>query len=106
MKTPLEILRRYPTHDGTLWGAFQSRAQGDARRPFMLSGDRTWTWGGFGEAVEATARLLIARGIRSGDRVGVMGANSDGHVLMLFALVRIGGIMVPVNPEFGVQEAR
>lgn len=106
MKTPLEILRRYPTHDGTLWGAFQSRAQGDARRPFMLSGDRTWTWGGFGEAVEATARLLIARGIRSGDRVGVMGANSDGHVLMLFALARIGGIMVPVNPEFGVQEAR
>ena len=35
-----------------------------------------------------------------------MGRNSDGHVLMLFALARIGAIMVPVNPEFGVEEAR
>ena len=25
---------------------------------------------------------------------------------MLFALARIGAIMVPVNPEFGVEEAR
>ena len=35
-----------------------------------------------------------------------MARNSDGHVLMLFALARIGAIMVPVNPEFGVEEAR
>ena len=38
--------------------------------------------------------------------MGVIGRNSDGHVLMLFAIARIGAIMVPVNPDFGVQEAR
>jgi crotonobetaine/carnitine-CoA ligase len=106
MKTPLEILQRYPMHDCTLWGVFRSRAARDAQRAFMLFGDRTWSWAAFGDAVEATARLLIARGIGRGDRVAVMGANSEGHVLMLFALARIGAIMVPVNPEFGVEEAR
>ncbi|HSQ05439.1 MAG TPA: AMP-binding protein, partial [Burkholderiales bacterium] len=36
----------------------------------------------------------------------VMARNSDAHVLMLFPLARIGAIMVPVHPDFGVTEAR
>jgi crotonobetaine/carnitine-CoA ligase len=106
MKTPLEILRLYPAHDYTLHGAFKSRAQGNPRRAFMLFDRNTWTWDEFAAAADAAARWLIAKGITEGDRVGVMGTNSDGHVLLLFALARIGAIMVPVNPEFGVQEAR
>jgi crotonobetaine/carnitine-CoA ligase len=35
-----------------------------------------------------------------------MATNSDAHVLLLFALARIGAIMVPVNPEFGIAEAQ
>ena len=30
----------------------------------------------------------------------------SGHVLTLFAAARLGAIMVPVNPDFGVEEAR
>jgi crotonobetaine/carnitine-CoA ligase len=106
MKTPLEILRLYPAHDYTLHGAFDSRARRNPQRAFMLFDRKTWTWDEFAAAVDGVARLLIAKGITKGDRVGVMGTNSDGHVLLLFALARIGAIMVPVNPEFGVQEAR
>jgi crotonobetaine/carnitine-CoA ligase len=106
MKTPLEILRLYPPHHYTLHGAFASRAQHDPQRAFMLYGTKTWNWAGFETAANQAARALLARGIRSGDRVAVMGANSDGHVILLFALARIGAVMVPVNPEFGVQEAR
>lgn len=106
MKTPLEILRLYPAHDYTLHGAFASRAQRDPQRTFMLYGTKTWSWAAFDAAVGRAARTLRARGIASGDRMGVMGTNSDGHVILLFALARIGAIMVPVNPEFGVQEAR
>ncbi len=50
--------------------------------------------------------MLAARGIKKGDRVAVMARNHPGHVLMLLALARLGAIMVPVNPEFGVTEAR
>ena len=106
MKQPLEVLELYPPHDYTLHGAYASRASRDAQRPFVFFNDRTWSWQSFDEAVTRVASLLIERGIRKGDRVGVSGRNSDGHLLMLFALGRVGAIMVPINPEFGVEEAR
>src|SRR5688572_20711955 len=106
MKKPLEVLDLYAPHDYTLHGAFASRAARGADRPFILHGDTTWSWQAFDEEARKVASLLIDRGIGKGDRVAVMGRNSDGHVLMLFALARIGAIMVPVNPEFGIEEAR
>ena len=106
MKSPLDVLRLYPPHDYTLRGAFASRAKTDPTRPFMLFERSTRTWEAFDDDVCKVASLLIGRGIAKGDRVAVMGRNSDGHVLMLCALARIGGIMVPVNPEFGVEETR
>ncbi len=78
----------------------------DVQRPFMLFEDRAWSWHSTARAVEKIASALITRGVRKGDRVGVIGRNSDGHVLMLLALARIGAIMVPVNPEFGLAEAK
>ena len=106
MKKPLEVLRLYREHDYTLHDALQSRMQGDPRRPLLLYGDKTWSWRDFADAADAIARVLVSRCVLKGDRVAVMGRNSDAHVLMLFALARIGAIMVPVNPEFGVEETR
>ncbi|MBM3344439.1 MAG: ATP-dependent acyl-CoA ligase [Betaproteobacteria bacterium] len=105
MKKPLEVLRLYAEHDYTLNGAFASRAARDAYREFIFYNGQSWSWRAFGEAIERTARLFVARGIKKGERVAVMARNCDGHVLALFALARIGAIMVPVNPQFGVQEA-
>jgi len=106
MKKPLEVIRLYPEHDYTLNGALASRAGRDPSRPFMVYRERSWSWRQFMEHVEAVARVLAARGIRKGDRMGVMARNCDGHVVLLFALSRLGAIMVPVNPEFGVEEAK
>ncbi len=106
MKNPLAVIRLYPDHDYTLNGALTSRAARDPARPFMLFNGRTWSWGEFAQTVDATARVLSARGIRRGDRMAVMARNCDGHVILLFALARLGAIMVPVNPEFGVEEAK
>ena len=106
MKTPLSVLRIYAEHDYTLHGAMASRVQRDPQRPFMRYQERTWSWGEFAQTVDAAARVLAARGIRKGDRMAVMARNCDGHVVLLFALARLGAIMVPVNPEFGVEEAK
>ncbi len=106
MKKPLEVIRLYPDHDYTLNGALASRAGRGPSRPFMIYRERSWTWRQFMEHVDAVARVLAARGIRQGDRMGVMARNCDGHVVLLFALSRLGAIMVPVNPEFGVEEAK
>jgi carnitine-CoA ligase len=105
MKKPLEVLRLYPEHNYTLNGAFTSRAARNPQREFILFNDKSWSWQSFGAAVEQTASLFVSRGIKKGDRVAVMARNCDGHVLSLLALARIGAIMVPVNPEFGVAEA-
>jgi len=105
MLKPLEVLKLYPAHDYTLAGAFESRAQRDPSRPFIAFGGKTWSWAEFGAAVENTARFLVARGVARGDRVGVLARNDIGHALLLFACARIGAIMVPTNPEFGVEEA-
>ena len=106
MKKPLEVLQLYPEHDYTLSGAFASRAARDPAREFILYNGRSWSWQAFGETVKSVARLLVSRGVKKGDRVAVMARNCDGHVLMLLSLARIGAIMVPVNPEFGVEEAK
>lgn len=106
MKKPLDVLRLYPAHDYTLNGALASRAGRDSTRPFMRFRDRTWSWGEFMRTVDAAARVLASRGIGRGDRMAVMARNCDGHVVLLFALARLGAIMVPVNPEFGVEEAK
>ena len=106
MKKPLEVLRLYAEHDYTLNDAFASRAARDPQREFVFSNGKSQTWQSFSAAVARTARLLVSRGIRKGDRVAVMARNCDGHVLALLSLARIGAIMVPVNPEFGVAEAK
>lgn len=105
MLKPLEVLKLYPAHDYTLSGALASRLQRDSGRPFILFAGRSWSWAEFAQSVEKTARLLVARGVRKGDRVGVLARNDVGHALLLFACARIGAIMVPSNPEFGVHEA-
>jgi len=106
MKKPLEVLRLYPEHDYTLNGTLASRAGKDPQRPFIFYRDRTWTWGEFAQTVDAAARVLASRGIGKGDRMGVIARNCDGHVVLLLALARLGAIMVPVNPDYGVEEAK
>ncbi len=106
MKKPLTVIQSYAQHGYTLYEALLSRAATNPLRPWMLFDGRTWSWGEFALAVDQVAQVLLDRGIKAGDRVGVMARNCDGHVLMLFGLARIGAIMVPVNPEFGVEETR
>jgi crotonobetaine/carnitine-CoA ligase len=104
MKKPLEVLNLYPPHDYTLAGAFASRLQTGPDRELLVHQGKSWTWQAFDRAVQKLAGALTARGIKKGDRVSIVARNSDAHPLLLFACARIGAIMVPSNPEFGVQE--
>jgi carnitine-CoA ligase len=106
MKSPLEVLNLYPAHDDTLHGAFASRLAARGRRPFLLFADKSLTWEAFDSTSTRLAEAFGARGIRWGDRIAVMARNHVGHVLTLFAAARLGAIMVPVNPDFGAEEAR
>jgi crotonobetaine/carnitine-CoA ligase len=104
MRSPIEVLSLYTPHDGTLCGLMASRVQQDPDHPFLIFGDANWCRTDFHNITMRAAQLLASRGIVKGDRVAIMAPNSDAYVIVFFALARIGAILVPVNPDFGVTE--
>ena len=56
---------------------------------------------------DATARVataLVERGLQVGDRVAVMLANVPAFAILYFAILRAGGIAVPMNPLLKARE--
>ena len=106
LKSPLDVLNLYPAHDHTLNGVLSTRRSSRGREPFLLSAGTSLTWDRFDSESARLAHVFHARGVRKGDRVAVVARNHVGHVLTLFAAARLGAIIVPVNPDFGVEEAR
>ena len=68
-----------------------------ADKTALIWGARHSTYAQVDKAVNQLAHLLLGRGVQPGDRIGVLGRNSDTYVLIYFALARIGAIMVPIN---------
>ncbi len=104
MKSPIDVLRSYRPHDGTLHDAFSSRCQHRTDDVFIIQSGASLTWGQFGARYDRLARALKARGVGRGDRVAVVGRNDMTHLLALFALARLGAVMVPVNPDYSTRE--
>ncbi|KUL38442.1 acyl-CoA synthetase [Streptomyces sp. NRRL F-4489] len=66
-------------------------------RTALRYGERRWTYRELDRAVTAAARLLLARGLRPGDRVASYGHNSDAYLIGFLACARAGLVHVPVN---------
>ena len=52
------------------------------------------------EQVGLAARGLIARGVKTGDRVGVWSPNRFEWVVLQYATARVGAILVNINPAY------
>jgi acyl-CoA synthetase (AMP-forming)/AMP-acid ligase II len=68
-----------------------------------LDGDmqsREITFGAFERLTAAVARRLRENGLRRGERVAIVAANSINYVTTLLGTMRAGGIAVPVNFKF------
>ncbi len=65
---------------------------------------RRWTYAEFGAAVDEVARGLLAKGIETGDRVGIWAVNCPEWVLVQYATARIGAVMVNINPAYRAHE--
>ena len=58
---------------------------------------RTVAWDELDKRVNRLARALIARGVRPGDTVAVLGENSVAYVEVMLATVRAGACTVPLS---------
>jgi fatty-acyl-CoA synthase len=72
----------------------------------LIFGDRAWTYAALNARVNRVANALLGLGVAKGDRVAVLGRNSDAYVALYFALAKLGAIMVPVNFWYRVEEVR
>lgn len=59
--------------------------------------DRTWTYRQLDQAVTVAAARLRALQLQPGDRVAVMGKNSDTFLILFLAASRAGLVHVPIN---------
>lgn len=65
-----------------------------------------WTYDFLRQESIILARSLLSRGIRPGDRVGIMAGNCEQYVAVLFGCMRIGAILVILNNTYTSSEAQ
>lgn len=80
-------------HDG-----LTERATESPLREALVCGRRRWTYQDLDVASDGLAGHLTASGMEPGDRVAVFMDNSAEAVIALYAVLKSGGVMVPVNP--------
>ncbi|MGH7580731.1 MAG: non-ribosomal peptide synthetase, partial [Gemmatimonadales bacterium] len=68
-------------------------------RPAIEQGGRTWSYGELGQASDALARVLRARGVDRGSVVAVTGSSSFGLVTGMLAVLAARGVMLPVAAD-------
>jgi long-chain acyl-CoA synthetase len=56
------------------------------------------------EQIDRLATALYQLGVRKGDRVGVMLPNSPHYIITFFAAMRLGAIVVNINPTYTSRE--
>ncbi len=79
-----------------------ARLYGDAEG--LVMGQERLTWRQAEARVNRLAHALLRRGLRRGERFAVLSHNRIAFVEALFALARLGVVVVPINYRLGVGE--
>ncbi|MEX1232924.1 MAG: class I adenylate-forming enzyme family protein [Planctomycetaceae bacterium] len=64
----------------------------------LVCGDKRWTYAEIEAAANRLAHALIADGVQRGDRVAIYLDNCYEAVVSIFAVLKAGGVFMPVNP--------
>lgn len=63
----------------------------------LVMDDQSLTYSQFNDRVNLTANGLLAAGIQAGDRVAVLAVNFLEYPVLVYAALKIGAVVVPVN---------
>jgi amino acid adenylation domain-containing protein len=72
-------------------------AERDPEATALVLGDATMTYGELEAASNRIAHALVDRGVKPGDRVGVLAAKTPATIAALLGVLRAGGAYVPVD---------
>ena len=87
----------------TLRGALEDKARRFPDDPFLIfedasGGRERWTWHEFDATVNRAAHLLLARGLRHGEKFNLHLGNCPEFLVLWMAAAKTGTVMVPTNP--------
>ncbi len=94
----------YAGSTGDLSGMLARSAKNGPQRPAVTLGDHTLSYAELDGAVSALATALVEQGVNRGDRVGLWVPNVVEFVLSYFAVIRAGGVVVPISTLWGLNE--
>jgi long-chain acyl-CoA synthetase len=75
-------------------------------RPALRLDDTVLTYAQFDDLSSRVAGWLRERGVRPGDRVGIMLPNVPAFAILYYGVLRAGGTVVPMNPLLKSREVR
>lgn len=84
----------------TLGEMFDRAGKVYGERPFLVFERRRETFAETKAAVDRLARALMAAGVGAGDKVSVWMTNRPEWVHLMYALAKIGAVMIPINTRF------
>lgn len=85
----------------TLYDIFLNSIQEFKERPaFSYAGESAGTYEVFGSNTNSLSMLLAQNGIKSGDKVAILGANMPNWALSYFSIISMGAVAVPILPDF------
>jgi long-chain acyl-CoA synthetase len=81
-----------------------NRARAHPDRTALRPGDERVSYRELDQGTARMARMLGEHGVRPGDRVGIMLPNTPEFAFLYFAVLRVGGAVVPMNPLLKSEE--
>ena len=70
----------------------------------LILGDHRLTYKQWNDQADHLARYLQQKGIQKGDKVVLMMPNVPDFAILYFAIIRAGGVAVPINARFSHDE--
>ncbi len=74
-----------------------------SQRTAIVDGSTRLTYAELDAAVSRTVNLLFSHGLKAGDRVALDALNGVEFVIAYYAILRAGGVVVPLNVLIGAQ---
>ena len=80
---------------------FERNAQADCLR---MPGQATWSYGDLQDKVNQCATVLVDQGVNAGERVVVQVEKSAWNLALYLAVLKVGGVYVPLNIAYTDRE--
>lgn len=91
---------RYDTQYSSIPGLVQKVARSRGETPFLIDGERRWSFQDLEQRMVEVARGLVSLGMTPGDRAALCAPNSAVWVQVATGIQAAGGILVPLSTRF------